>query len=119
MYIGCGTVQDCGVVGLVGVVLDFSRFYAYRVQMQTTVDAVALAGVQEIARNSPATAPDTALNYVAPNIVDGGAAFLPRDSILPGIWSFSTRRFAAAPSFTTTGVNAVQVSANHAASYTF
>lgn len=106
------------LVGMVGVVIDFSRFYAYRIQMETTADAAALAAVQEIARSSPATAPDTALHYVPLNVVDGGSAFVPRDSVQPGIWSFSAKTFSPAANFTDPGVNAAKVSVNHTASYT-
>lgn len=107
------------LVGMVGVVIDFGRFYAYRVQMQTTADAAALAGVQELARNSPATAPDSALHYVPLNIVDGGSASVPRDSVEPGIWSFASATFTPTEDFTTPGVNAVRVDARHSAAYTF
>lgn len=107
------------LIGMVGVVIDFSRFYAYRIQMETTADAVALAAVQEVGRKSPATAPDTALHYVPLNVVDGGPALVPRDSVQPGVWNFTTQAFTAAANFTDPGVNAALVSVNHTASYTF
>jgi len=107
------------LVGMVGVTIDFSRFYLYRVQLKTAADAAALAGVMEIERKSPTTAPDSALDYVAGNAVDGGAATLPRSAVLPGTWNFTNSTFTQSASFTTAGVNAVKVTATHAAAYTF
>jgi hypothetical protein len=107
------------LVGMLGLVVDFSRFYAYRTEMQTTADAAALAGALEVARQSPTTAPDTALNYVARDSVDGGTATVPRDSIQPVIWDFSNGSYAVAGGWTSAGVNAVRVSVTHAAAYTF
>jgi Flp pilus assembly protein TadG len=107
------------LVGLVGVVLDFSRFYVYRTQMQTTVDASALAGAIEVAQLHPTLAPDSALDYVQHDSVDGGIATVPRDSVHPMIWNFSTGSGTLASGWTAPGVNAVTVSASHAAAYTF
>jgi Flp pilus assembly protein TadG len=107
------------LVGILGLVIDFSRFYAYRTQMQTTADAASLAGALEVARSSPATAPDTALHYVALDSVDGGAPTVPRDSIQPVIWDFSNGSHTIAAGWTAAGVNAVRVSVTHAAPYTF
>jgi len=107
------------LVGMVGVALDFSRFYLYRVQLQTTADAAALAGAMEVERKSPTTAPDSALDYVAADLVDGGSATMPRSAVLPGTWDFTTSTFTPAASFSTAGVNAVKVTATDSAAYTF
>jgi Flp pilus assembly protein TadG len=107
------------LVGMVGVALDFSRFYLYRVQLQTSADAAALAGAMEIERKSPTTAPDSALDYVALNLVDGVPATVPASAVLPGTWDFSNSTFTPAASFSTAGVNAVKVTATHSAAYTF
>ncbi len=107
------------VVGMVGVVVDFSRFYTYRTQMQTTADAAALAGATEVAHKTPAVAPDTALHYVQHDSVDGGVASVPRAAIQPVIWNFASGSATIAGSWTAAGVNAVKVTATHAAPYTF
>jgi hypothetical protein len=107
------------LVGILGLVVDFSRFYAYRTQMQTAADAAALAGALEVARSRAANAADTALNYVALDSVDGGAPTVPRDSIQPVIWDFSNGSYAVAPGWIAAGVNGVRVSVTHTTPYTF
>jgi putative Flp pilus-assembly TadE/G-like protein len=107
------------LVGMLGLVVDISHFYADRAQMQTATDAAVLAAALEVARRSPATAPDTARHYIALDAVDGTATTVPADSIQPLIWSFVDGSYVVAPGWTAAGVNGVRIAATYPAAYTF
>lgn len=107
-------------VGMTGAGVDFARMYAFKAQLQAVADAGAMAGAVELVHGRNNTlVPDSARKFTQLNHVNGAdTAFVPRDSVLPGSWNFSTRVFTPS-TWGNSSVNAVRVRALYTAPYTF
>lgn len=106
------------LVGMAGVAVDISRLYVFKAQLQTTVDASALAAIIEVERGRATNAAAVALQYVPFNQVERQTATVDAGNVEPGTWDFTTRSFAPLGSWTDPGLNAVRVTATYPAAFT-
>jgi hypothetical protein len=85
-----------GLIAFGSIALDLSRIFIERAQLQTVVDAAALAGAMQMLRDS-STALDTARSYAVRNGYRGGSdeGFSNGDALLldDGVWNSAQRTF--------------------------
>ena len=85
-----------GLIAFGSIAIDLSRIFIERAQLQTVVDAAALAGAMQMLRDS-STALDTARAYATRNGFRGGSdeGFSNGDALLTadGVWNSAQRLF--------------------------
>lgn len=107
------------LIGFSGIAIDASRLYVMRVQLQTTADAAAIAGIVEVNNTRPTNATAVALQYVPKNLVEQTSATVTAADVEPGSWNFATNAFTKLGSWTDPAVAAVRVTARYPGAYTF
>jgi Flp pilus assembly protein TadG len=95
------------VMGVAAVTIDVGRLMAIRAELQTAVDAAALAGALELAAGGGDASRDTALSYASRNTAETDSVILSPESVVFGVWDPVAMTFTALPN--AVGANAVNV----------
>ena len=102
-------VMLAALLGILSVVIDTSRLLALKAQMQTAVDASALAGVMALSEGAGDGSRDVAIEYALKNYAEAvGVEVLPED-VTFGIWDRWNWTFIPLPS--SAGADAIDVQA--------
>lgn len=98
------------VLSVLVVVVDFSRIYVQKNELQTAADAAALAGVMELAEGGTnAMVKDTAITYGQKNKAVGQAIAISTADITCGIWDDAFSAYSDDSGICTAAHNAVTV----------
>lgn len=95
------------IMGVAAVTIDVTRLMAIRAELQTAVDAAALAGALELATGGGDASRDTALVYASRNTAETDTVFVEPDSVVFGVWEPLTNSFTPLPN--AVGANAIDV----------
>jgi hypothetical protein len=96
------------VMGVAAVTIDVTRLMALRAELQTAVDAAALAGALELATGGGDASRDTALSYASRNTAETDTVVVSPESVVFGVWDPVAMTFTALPN--AVGANAIDVS---------
>jgi Flp pilus assembly protein TadG len=96
------------VMGVAAVTIDVTRLMALRAELQTAVDAAALAGALELAAGGGDASRDTALSYASRNTAETDTVRVSPQSVEFGVWDPEAMTFTALPN--AVGANAINVS---------
>lgn len=108
------------VLGMLVVVVDISRMYTQKNELQTAADAGALAGVYELLTGmSEVTVKDSAVSFGEKNTVLRQAIDITPADVVCGVWDEATRTYQGDSPQCGAGENTVAVTARGAANYTF
>lgn len=102
-------VVTFAVLGVAAVTIDVTRLMALRAELQTAVDAAALAGALELASGGGDASADTALSYARLNTAEHDSVILPPEAVVFGVWDPVAMTFTALPN--AVGANAIDVTA--------
>jgi hypothetical protein len=98
------------VLSVLVVVVDFSRIYVQKNELQTAADAAALAGVMELAEGAPSTmVKDSAITYGQKNKAVGQAITISPTDITCGIWDDPSSSYSDDSGTCTAAHNSVTV----------
>lgn len=100
-------VMLVALFGLMAVAIDITRLLSTRAELQTAVDAAALAGAVELARGGGDDARTLATNYAALNFAENDPVALAPEDIVLGTWDAPTRTFNPLPG--AAGADAIHV----------
>src|SRR5687768_15220186 len=104
------------VLGVLVVVVDFSRIYVQKTELQTAADAAALAGTREIMNGAPdVMVEDSALNYGERNKALSTTVPIARADVICGQWVAATRTYADESANCNPGHNSVTVTTRQTA----
>lgn len=95
------------LLGLVAATVDVTRLLAIRAELQTAVDAGALAGALELARGGGDGSRDVAIAYAGLNEAETDPVVVPPEDVTFGVWDPATNTFNPLPS--AAGADAVEV----------
>ncbi len=95
--------------------VDFSKIFEEKAQMQTAVDAAAMAGAIQLLQPDRENTIDSAMAYAAKNIAMNRAVVLNTSDVELGTWAPSTRTFT--PVATVDDADAVRVTASRPGGY--
>lgn len=95
------------VLGVAAVTIDVTRLMALRAELQTAVDAAALAGALELATGGGDASRDTALSYASRNTAETDSVILSPESVVFGVWDPTATTFTPLPN--AVGANAINV----------
>lgn len=102
-------VMLAALLGILSVVIDTSRIMALKAEMQTAVDAGALAGILALSEGAGDGSRDVAIEYALKNFAEAqGVVVLPED-VTFGIWDRWNWTFIPLPS--AAGADAIDVQA--------
>ncbi len=108
------------VLGVLVIVVDISRIYVQKNELQTAADASALAGTIELIVGSSAAAiKDTAISYAAKNKANGAAVSVGTADIACGLYDAATHTYLGNSGTCDAAQNAVTVTARAPAKYSF
>jgi len=94
-------------MGVAAVAIDVTRLMAIRAELQTAMDAAALAGALELGTGGGDASRDTAIAYAARNTAETDSVQLAPEAVVFGVWDPLGRTFTALPS--AVGANAIDV----------
>lgn len=97
------------LMGILSVVIDTSRLMALKSQMQTAVDAAALAGAFAIVDGAGDGARDVAIAYALKNYAEAEGVVVEPEDITFGVWDRDNWTFVPLPS--AVGADAIDVQA--------
>lgn len=100
-------VVTFAMLGVAAVTIDVTRLMALRAELQTAVDAAALAGALELAGGGGDASRDTALAYAKRNTAENDSVRVEPEAVVFGVWNPIARRFTALPD--AVGANAIDV----------
>lgn len=95
------------VMGVAAVTIDVTRLMAIRAELQTAMDAAALAGALELGQGGGDASRDTAIAYANRNTAETDTVQLQPDSVVFGNWDPLNRTFTPLPN--AVGANAIDV----------
>lgn len=100
-------VSLTAMLGVIAVAVDGGRLFALRAELQTAVDAAALAGAIELARGGGENARTVAIEYAGLNEAENTPVVVPPDQVTFGTWDRETETFNPLPD--ASGADAVKV----------
>jgi len=108
------------VLGMLVVVVDMSRMYAQKNELQTAADAGALAGVMELLVGSPeVVVKDSAVSFSQKNQVLKQNITVSTADVICGVWDEATRTYLGDAAQCGSAENTVAVTTRGAANYIF
>lgn len=105
------------LLGLVAAAVDAGRLFAVRAELQTAVDAGALAGAIELANGGGDGSRDVAIQYAALNEAENQPVVVAPDQVTFGTWDDDAGTFNPLPS--SVGADAIEVIARRSVSHYF
>ncbi|UCF20182.1 MAG: hypothetical protein JSU87_01880 [Gemmatimonadota bacterium] len=103
-------VMLVALLSVLAVTIDGTRLMTLRAELQTAVDAAALAGAIELALGGGDNAENVAIAYAAQNDAEGIPVAIGPDDVTFGVWDDVARTFTPLPS--SIGANALEVTAS-------
>ncbi len=100
-------VSTLALLAVVAGVINVTRLFAVKAELQTAVDAAALAGAVELALGGGDDARDSAIVYAARNLAEAGPVVVPPENVTFGVWDPWNSTFTPLPS--ALGADAVDV----------
>ncbi len=98
------------LLGVLAVTIDGTRLMALRAELQTAVDAAALAGAVELLMGGGDNSANVAIAYAAQNEAEGIPVAVGLEDVTFGVWDDAAKTFT--PLASASGANAIEVRAS-------